>query len=351
MFQIGERRVGRGQPCFIIAEAGVNHNGSLDLALKLVDAAAAAGADAVKFQTFRAEQLVTQDAPMSDYQVHNTGVVESQYAMLKRLELSEDQHRALIQRCMDRGILFMSTPFDDESADLLYRLGVTVLKTSSGDMTTTPFLRRLAGFGVPLIISTGMADMAEVNDAVAAVHGVGNRDLVLLHCVSKYPSPVSETNLRAMGTMAEETGCLVGLSDHTAGLSVAVAAVALGACVLEKHLTLDHTLPGPDHAVSEEPYELRAYVQAVRAVESAMGDGVKRPRACEEEARRLARKSVVAAVDITEGTLLTAGMLTLKRPGHGIPPAKLDALPGRVTAKFLQRGTVLMAYDLVPLHP
>jgi N,N'-diacetyllegionaminate synthase len=349
MIQIGNKTIGPGAPCFIIAEAGVNHNGSIDLALRLVDAAAQAGADAVKFQTFRAEHLVTEDAPMSSYQVINTGVEESQFAMLKRLELTEDHHHALMQRCKERGVLFMSTPFDEESANLLRQLGLVIFKTSSGDMTTAPFLRKIAEFGLPMIVSTGMADLSEVHEAVSTIQCAGNNEIVLLHCVSTYPAPASEMNLRAMVTMANATNCLVGLSDHTTGQAAAVAAVALGACVLEKHFTLDRLLPGPDHAVSLEPDELRSYVMAIRDAESAMGDGLKRPRACEEEARKLARKSLVSASDIAAGSVLSADMVICKRPGHGISPKDLEFLIGRTFQKNLSRGSLLTADHLVPI--
>ena len=254
--EIAGRKIGPGQPCFIIAEAGVNHNGNLELALKLVDAAAAAGADAVKFQTFKADRLVTKDAPKAGYQIRATGDAGTQYEMLKHLELTEEDHRALIAHCERRGVLFLSTPFDEESCDFLESLGLPAFKLPSGELTNLPFLAHVAGKGKPVILSTGMATLQEVDAAVETFARSGNNRLVLLQCVSEYPADPAEANLRAMASMRSLFGFPVGFSDHTPGMAAAITAAALGACVVEKHFTLDRELPGPDHRASLEPEEL-----------------------------------------------------------------------------------------------
>ena len=328
-FSVGARSIGAGAPVFLIAEAGVNHNGDLGLAMKLVDVAAEAGADAVKFQTFRSAALVSRRAPKAAYQRATTGDRGGQAEMLARLELGEAQHAALMDHCARRGILFFSTPFDEASADLLERLGVPLLKVPSGEITNLPFLRHLAGKRRPLIVSTGMSTLEEVARAVTVIGAAGDPPLALLHCVSAYPAPAAETNLRAMDAL-RSFDHPVGLSDHTTGITVAVAAVARGAAIVEKHFTLDRTLPGPDHRASLEPNELRALVQAVRTVESALGDGHKRPMPCEEDTRRVARRSLVAARTLRAGERLTADCVRLKRPGTGISPADLDQALGRV---------------------
>jgi len=339
--EIAGRKIGFGYPCFIIAEAGVNHNGSLDMALKLVDAAADAGADAVKFQTFVAERLVTVAAAKAAYQVRNTGSRGSQLEMLKELELSPEAHTAIFARCRQRGILFISSPFEEESSDLLDALGVTAFKVPSGEMTNLPFLRHLARKGRPLIVSTGMATLAEVDDTVDTLRGEGCRKIVLLHCVSQYPANPRESNLRAMATMREAFAAPVGFSDHAVGSTVALAAVALGACVLEKHLTLDRALPGPDHKASLEPDELTDLVRSVRSTEQALGDGRKEPTSCEMETARAARKSLVAARVIPVGAALTADMVEIRRPGTGLPPKRMDSLLGRRAQGEIPGGTLL----------
>ena len=328
-FSVGGRSIGAEAPVFLIAEAGVNHNGDLGLAMKLVDVAAEAGADAVKFQTFRSDALVSRRAPKAAYQRETTGDGGGQAEMLARLELGEAQHAALRDHCVRRGILFFSTPFDEASADLLERLGVLLLKVPSGEITNLPFLRHLAGKRRPLIVSTGMSTLEEVARAVAVIRAAGDPPLALLHCVSAYPAPAAETNLRAMDAL-RSFDRPVGLSDHTTGITVAVAAVARGAAIVEKHFTLDRTLPGPDHRASLEPHELRALVQAVRTVEAALGDGHKRPMPCEEDTRRVARRSLVAARSLRAGERLTADCVHVKRPGTGISPADLDRALGRV---------------------
>jgi N,N'-diacetyllegionaminate synthase len=337
--EIGGRRVGSGCPCFIVAEAGVNHNGNLEVAIQLVDEAAKAGVDAVKFQTFKADRLVTKTAVKAEYQLEVTGDDESQYEMLRRLELSADAHRQLMRRCKKRGILFMSTPFDKESADFLAELGVSVFKIASGEITNFPLLNHVANKGKPMIISTGMADLDEVKAAVNTVKESGNRQCVLLHCVSNYPADPEDINLRAMQTMKEIFGVPVGYSDHTLGIEVALAAVALGACVIEKHFTLDKNLTGPDHQASIEPNELASLVKGIRIVEDSLGHGRKEPAASEANTAEVARKSLVAAQDIPADTVLTKELITIKRPGTGLPPSLHSYLIGRTARRFIPAGT------------
>ncbi|MFH0954145.1 MAG: N-acetylneuraminate synthase [Verrucomicrobiota bacterium] len=326
---IAGRLVGPGQPCFVIAEAGVNHNGDMALARALVDAAAAAGADAVKFQTFRAANIVTREAPQADYQKAHTGIEESQYDMLKRLELTEDAHRELLEYCRARHLLFLSAPFDEESADFLDQLQMAAFKVPSGEITNLPFLAHLARKHKPLIVSTGMANEQEVASAVRAVREENNDQLILLHCVSTYPADPSDANLRAMGTLARAFRVPVGFSDHTLGTEVSLAAVALGACVIEKHFTTDRALPGPDHRASLEPHELSALVKGIRKVESALGHGRKEPVPGEANVASVARKSLVAARSIAAGERLSENMIAVRRPGTGLPPTSRRELIGR----------------------
>lgn len=342
----GGRRIGTGQPCFIIAEAGVNHDGSLDLARRLVDAAADAGADAVKFQTFRADELASPEAAQAEYQARNTGQRESQLDMLRRLELSPEAHHELRRRCLDRGLIFLSTPFEEKSADFLVSLGVPLLKIPSGEITNLPFLAHVARAGLPLIVSTGMATLAEVGEAVHVLRRDAGAGLVLLHCVSNYPARTADVNLKAMETLRSAFGLPVGYSDHTEGLEVALAAVALGACVLEKHFTLDRSLPGPDHRASLEPGELASLVRGVRAVEASLGHGRKEPAAAEAETAAVIRKSVVAARDVPRGARLAAEDLAVRRPGTGLPPSRLAGLLGRRAARDLRRGAPLTDGDV-----
>jgi N-acetylneuraminate synthase len=338
--EISGRKIGPGHPCFIIAEAGVNHNGNLDLALKLVDAAAAAGADAVKFQTFKADRLVTKDAPKAGYQIRATGDAGTQYEMLKHLELTEEDHRSLIARCEKRGVLFLSTPFDAESCDFLESLKLPAFKLPSGELTNFPFLVHVARKGKPIILSTGMATLQEVDAAVETLARSGNNQLVLLQCVSEYPADPAEANLRAMASMRSSFGFPVGFSDHTPGIAAAIAAAALGACVVEKHFTLDREMPGPDHRASLEPKELIEMVRGIRIAESALGDGGKHPGVGEAATAAVARKSLVAACDISAGTVLGAEHIAVKRPGTGISPGMRVRLLGRKTKVSVPAGTL-----------
>jgi N-acetylneuraminate synthase len=324
---------------FVIAEAGVNHNGDPALARVLVDVAVAAGADAVKFQTFRVDRLLTRGAAKAEYQQRTTGSEQSQYDMLAQLELSPGDHETLFAHCARAGIEFMSTPFDPESARFLKRLGVRRLKISSGDVTNLPLLEVAGSLGLPVILSTGMADIGEVEAAVATLRAAGVPDLALLQCVSNYPADPALTNLRAMDTLARTFGTPIGLSDHSIGLTVAIAAVARGAAYLEKHFTLDRSLPGPDHQASLLPDELRALVAAVREVESALGDGVKRPAPSELPVRDVARKSLVAARDLPAGTVLRREDLDVLRPGIGLSPAALPTVLGRRTTRAIPHHT------------
>ena len=322
----------------IIAEAGVNHNGSLDLACRLVDAAADAGADIVKFQTFKAERLVAASAPLADYQQEATAdAYSSQLQMLKRLELSADDHRTLMERCRERGIRFLSTAFDPESVAYLHSLGLGMWKIPSGEITNYPYLKSIAQFNEPTYMSTGMCTMGDVAKAVSALlaNGLSASNLTLLHCNTEYPTPMRDVNLAAMSTLQREFGVDVGYSDHTVGIEVPIAAAALGATVVEKHFTLNRTMEGPDHKASLEPAELKAMVQAIRNVDVAIGSG----RKCVTDSERgniaVARKSIVAATDIAEGELLTERNLTIKRPGTGISPMRWNEVVGtRATRSY-----------------
>jgi N-acetylneuraminate synthase len=330
MLNLGNRKIGAGAPCFIIAEAGVNHNGDPALARRLVEAAAAAGADAVKFQTFDAALLTTAGAGKAAYQRAHTDSTESQLEMLRRLELSRQDHRDLMAYCDEKRLLFMSTPFEEQSCDFLDEIGVPIFKVPSGEITNLPFLAHIARKGKPMILSTGMAYLGEVEQAVRTLRAAGNDKLVLLHCVSNYPAAPVDINLRAMQTMATAFGVPVGYSDHTMGIEIPLAAVALGACVIEKHFTLDRNLPGPDHQASLEPPELAALVQGIRKVEAALGHGRKEPAASELETAKVARKSLVTTRAIPAGTPLMEDMIGIKRPGTGLPPALLPYIVGRV---------------------
>ena len=326
---------------FIIAEAGVNHNGDLSLALKLVDEAKAAGANAVKFQTFVAENMISAGAEKADYQKLSTGEQESQLEMVKRLELSFADFRTIHEHCRTREILFLSTPFDFESVDFLHELRMPAFKISSGDLTNHPLLQFVASKGNPVILSTGMSDLSEVEEAVRALRSAGNNQMALLQCVTNYPADPVDVNLRAMKTLADTFEAPVGYSDHTLGIEVVMAAVALGATIIEKHFTLDRQLPGPDQAASLEPAELRAMVDGVRKVEAALGDGVKRPASSEAANAMVARRSLVAARDIPAGEVLASNAVTFKRPGTGLPPKMLSEVVGKTTLRNISAGELL----------
>lgn len=340
-FAIAGRAVGRGHRCFIIAEAGVNHNGDFDLAMQLVDIAADAGADAVKFQTFSADRLALLGAPKAAYQARATDANESQHAMLKKLELSYEQHVALARRCRERGVFFLSTPFDEEAADMLERLDMVAYKTPSGELANLPFLRHVARKGRPMIVSTGMATLGEVEDALLAIEEAGCTEAAVLHCVSNYPAAPETINLRAMDTLARAFAIPVGYSDHTNGIEIALASVALGAAVLEKHFTIDRALPGPDHAASLEPRELRELVRGARTIELSLGDGRKIPAAAERSTAAVARKSLVLSRDVRAGEVLSEGDVVAKRPGTGLPLKMRPYVVGRSVRTELRAGTML----------
>lgn len=318
----------------IIAEAGVNHNGSLETALKLVDAAAAAGADYVKFQTFNAGKLVTSKGETAEYQKTNCKA-ESQLEMLRRLELPHDAFRKISAYCTEKGIGFLSTPFDSESIDFLASMGMDFMKVPSGEITNLPYLRKVAQTHIPVIMSTGMSTLADVENALQALYdgGYSRNDIILLHCNTEYPTPFCDVNLRAMHTLRDAFGVTVGYSDHTKGIEVPVAAVALGAEVIEKHFTLDKTMEGPDHIASLDPSELADMVRCVRHVSMALGSAIKKISPSEKKNIAAARKSIVAAKTIRKGDLLSDENLTAKRPGNGISPMLWDKVVGRIATK------------------
>lgn len=334
------RDIGVGYPIFVIAEVGVNHNGDLAMARKLVDVAADCGADAVKFQTFNAERLATREALKADYQ-RRSGDGHSQLEMLRELELDESAHVTLGQSCQARFVQFLSTPFDEESADLLERLNVPAFKVSSGDLTNLPFLRYLAAKGRPILLSTGMSNLADVDVAVQTIETAGAPPLALLHCVSAYPAEPCNANLRVLSVLREAFGYPVGWSDHTLGGAVGLAAAALGAAIIEKHITLDRTLPGPDHMASLEPDEFRTFVAGIRTVEQALGDGRKRPQAPEREIAKAARRSLVALAEIDAGELLSERVIGQLRPGTGLPPSMRPQVVGRRARHRIPAGTLI----------
>lgn len=320
---------------FIIAEAGVNHNGSIELAKKLIDVAVDAGADAVKFQTFKADNLVSKSAQKAEYQKKNTDNDESQYQMLKKLELDKSAHDEIISYCKKKNIMFLSTPFDHESIELLNSFEMPIFKIPSGEITNLPYLRHIGQLGKDVILSTGMSTLQEIEDALEVLvnSGTVKEKITVLHATTEYPCPMDEVNLRAMQTISAAFTVKVGYSDHTQGIEVPIAAVAMGACVIEKHFTLDNKMDGPDHKASLEPNELKSMVQSIRHVEKALGDGVKRPSKSEINNMVVARKSIVASRDINAGEVLSLESITVKRPGTGISPMKWDDILGSVAKR------------------
>lgn len=340
--RIGNRLVGPGQPCFVIAEAGVNHNGDIHLAHRLIDAAAEAGADAVKFQSFVTEELITPEVPKASYQVKTTGEPGSQHKMLKALELSADEQAELKAHCEQVGILYLCTPYENTSVDMLDRMGIAAFKIASTDTTNIPVLRHIASKGRPVILSTGMSTLGEVEQAVNTLRAEGLDDkIVILHCTSEYPAPVSEVNLRAILTMQQAFACPVGFSDHTPGMGASPWAVAVGASVIEKHFTLDRNMVGPDHRASLEPDELSTLVRTVRDVQTALGDGIKRPMPSELPNKPLMQKSLVARRSIRAGDTITSDDLTCKRPGSGLAPSWFDRVVGKRAAVDIPKDGVL----------
>jgi N,N'-diacetyllegionaminate synthase len=344
--KIGARTIGPGHPAFVIAEAGVNHNGAPDLAMKLVQAGAAAGVDCVKFQTFKAERVVTEAAPKAAYQLEVTDPAESQIAMLKALELTEAAYPALMAECAKLGIAFTSTPYNEEDVDFLMGLDVPALKLASIHAVEPSLLRYTAATGKPLILSTGMCTMDEVKRAVEIVHGAGNRNLVILQCTTNYPSPTADANLRAMVAMRDQLAVLVGYSDHTQSDTACIAAIALGACVIEKHLTLDKSMKGPDQPTSLEPHEMKRLMTAIREAESALGTGVKAPAANEVRNIKGMRRGIVARAAIAQGQTIAAADLILKRPLSEVPPSSWDAIIGVAAARPIAAGAALSWADI-----
>ncbi|KKO54972.1 N-acetylneuraminate synthase [Paenibacillus sp. DMB20] len=337
-------RIGEGgHSAYIIAEIGVNHNGSLQRAKECIDQAAACGADAVKFQTFKSEKLVTKQARKAAYQTENTRSSESQLEMLRQLELSFGDFISLKEYCKEKNIDFLSTPFDEESADFLNRIEVDAFKIGSGDMNNLPFLEKIDRYGRLVILSTGMADLKEVELSLSVFK---ESSVALLHCTSDYPAPLEDVNLLAMRTMAEKFGKVTGYSDHTDGIEISIAAAALGAKIIEKHFTLDRSLPGPDHRASIEPQDFKRMVQAIRNVESALGDGIKRCMPSEESTKQVARKSIVMSRSKRVGEILQEGDLTIKRPGTGIEPKFYRDLLGKQLLNDVQEDQLLQWSDL-----
>jgi N,N'-diacetyllegionaminate synthase len=320
---------------FIIAEAGVNHNGSIDLAKQMIDVALEAGADAVKFQTFKTENLVSKNAPKADYQKVSTGISESQFEMIRKLELDGNAHKILFSYCRERSIHFLSSPFDLDSIDMLNKLGLEIFKIPSGEITNLPYLRKIGGLNKKVIMSTGMADLGEIGDALDVLTNAGTelKNITVLHCNTEYPTPIEDVNLQAMLTITQTFGVSSGYSDHTLGIEVPIAAVALGAMVVEKHFTLDRNMEGPDHKASLEPQELKAMVKAVRNIEKALGSRIKKPSTSEHKNKRIVRKSIVAACDIKRGEIFTEKNITVKRPGTGISPMRWDEIVGKTSTK------------------
>lgn len=327
----------------IIAEAGVNHNGSIELAKKLIDVAAEAGADYVKFQTFKAEKLASKSAEKASYQKLTTAAQETQLSMLKKLELNYEDHITLINYCKNKPIAFLSTPFDLDSIDVLKDLGITLGKIPSGEITNLPYLKKMAKSFQHLIMSTGMADMKEIEEAIVAVEnsGFSREGLTILHCNTEYPTPFSDVNLKAMQTIAGEFGVRAGYSDHTQGIEVPIAAVALGATVIEKHFTLDRNMEGPDHKASLEPSELVQMVRSIRNIEQALGNGIKTPSASEIKNKTIARKSIVAAKNLEQGHVIREEDLTAKRPGTGISPMQISSVIGKKLKRNIQEDELL----------
>lgn len=344
--RIADKEIGPGRPVFIIAEVGVNHNGDLFQAKKLVDAAIRSGADAVKFQTFKADLLVTHTGRKAKYQSDNEKKEGTQQEMLRRVELSYEDFAQLHSYCDERGIIFLSTPFEQGSAKFLFELNVPAFKVSSSDLSNIPFLRTIGEYGKPVILSSGMSTMAEIKDAIDMVIATGNEEIALLHCVSNYPTRPADLNLRVITTLKERIHKPIGFSDHSMGTYAAVAAVALGATIIEKHITLDQNAQGPDHKASLNPEEFKELVTAIRSTELALGSGEKFLSDEEVENRAVARKSLVASVQIDKGSIIEPRMIEIKRPGTGIPPKFLDQVVGKRVTRDIDPDEVLMWEDL-----
>jgi N-acetylneuraminate synthase/N,N'-diacetyllegionaminate synthase len=333
--KIGNRTVGEGEPVFIIAEAGSNHDRKLAQAKKLVDVAASAGADAVKFQTFSADKIVARIGPKAEY-MEKVSEKESVYEIFKRIELPREWHQELMEYADKRGLIFLSSPFDEEAVDLLDELGVPAFKVASGELTNLPLVKYMARKGKPLIVSTGAATMEEVKEVVSVVRSTGNKKIVLLHCVANYPAAPEDANLLAMSALKQKFKLPVGYSDHTLGITAPLAAAALGAVMIEKHFTLSRKLPGPDHFYAIEPNELKTMVVGIRAVEKLRGVPIKRPVKAEEESRKLGRRSIFAKIDIPAGVIIKREMLVILRPAIGLAPKYLESVVGKRAKRVIK---------------
>jgi len=334
--------------CYIIAEAGVNHNGDISIAKKLIDAAKESGADAVKFQTFKTEEIVCKNTKKAQYQIENTGKTGSQYDLIKSLELEENDFIELKRYSVDKGITFLSTPFDQQSADLLDEINVPLFKIPSGEITNIPLLEHIGKKHKPVILSTGMSTLGDIEDAISALNSSGTENITLLHCTSSYPAPFSSVNLSAMATLRYAFRLPIGYSDHTEGITIPIAAAALGAAVIEKHFTLDKKQPGPDHKTSLEPDELKAMVEAIRNVEISMGNGIKKPDDTEKENVLVVRKSLVAKRDIMKNSVLSEDDVTVKRPGSGIPPKYYPEIIGKKTKAEIKKDELIKWFQIEP---
>ena len=343
--EINSRIISGDSPCFIIAEAGVNHNGDIKRAKQMIDVAKRIGADAIKFQTYKTEKLVTEYAKQAKYQKNNTQE-KNQFDMLKKLELSGEEFSELFNYAEERGIIFLSTPFDIESADLLNRIGVGAFKIGSGDLTNFPLLEYIAVFGKPLILSTGMSTLEEISETLDILSDYGPKDIILLHCTSSYPTEIYDANLRIIPMLKNKFGFYVGFSDHTKSRMIPAVAVALGAVIVEKHFTLNHNLVGPDHKMSLEPDEFQEMVINIRQVEKALGNGIKSIRNNEKEVRNIARKSIVASIDIPNGTIISRDMLDVKRPGTGLAPKYLQTIIGKKARRNISKDQLIKMLDL-----
>jgi len=345
--KIRNRVIGNGRPCFIIAEAGVNHNGSMKLAKKLIDKAKDAGADAIKFQNFNTEKLVLKSSPKAEYQVKRTGKKESQYEMLKRLEISKKQTRELMKYCAKKRIIFLSTPYDNESADLLEELGAPAFKIASCDLTNTPLLRYVAKKKKPIILSTGMSTMLEIENAVQEIEKTGNTRIILLHCVTDYPAKLEEINLNALNSLRNNFDFPIGYSDHTMSPAVSLASVSMGSTVLEKHFTLSRKMKGPDHSASIEPAGLKKLVKNIRAIEKSLGKEIKMPTKSERSNRKNMRRSLFAKIDIPAKTVITEDMISVKRPTTGMSPADYDLVIGSTSRAKIRENMPITAQKII----
>jgi N,N'-diacetyllegionaminate synthase len=346
MIKIGNREIDNGNPVFIIAEAGVNHNGDINTAKKLIDKAAWAGADAVKFQTFRTEKLVTGYADMAEYQKNNLSSEDSQFNMLKKLELNFEDFIELQNYCMKKGIIFLSTPFDFESAEFLNNIGIEAFKISSADLTNIPLLEYIAKFNKPIILSSGMAILADIEEALIAINRCGNYKVAVLHCTSNYPAKIESVSLKAMDTIKDAFKTVSGYSDHTEGITIPIASAAMGAAIIEKHFTLDRNMEGPDHKASLEPHELKEMIDQIRNIEKAMGNGIKMYSDSEIDTMKAARKSIVAARNIKAGEIIKFEDLDFKRPGTGLKPKFYRDIIGMRADKDIMKDEQI-SFDLV----